>query len=247
MNKFRLFAIATTFAVALITPTAFAQAPVNISIISGNGQISCSLCTQEFSGDANFSPLYVKVTDANGNPVANATVNWTVVTGPGSFLTSGGGQTASSVTDNNGNTNVQYLVPSQALLTLAPYNASTVSASIANNAFVNFYLTQALLGPNSSNPILISNFTPGSSPPCPTCLNPGDLLTGAAGSTSNTQFQVQVYAAALDTGVPNVSLRLIPNQANPTISCATGAGADPGSVLTDSNGIATCTAIPRFC
>ena len=38
-------------------------------------------------------------------------------------------------------------------------------------------------------------------------------------------------------------MRLVSNQASPTISCATAAGADPGSVLTDATGTATCTAV----
>jgi uncharacterized protein (TIGR03437 family) len=226
---------------ALAGSSAFAQTPVNISIISGNGQLTCPICTQEGSGNPIFSPLYVRVTDANGNPVSGATVNWTVVTGTGQF--NNGTQTISTFTDSNGNTNAQYLGPGQGMVSLSPYDASTISASIANNASVNFTLTQALVGPSLPNPVTFVNFTPGSTPPCANCINPGDTLTGTAGSTSSTQFQIQVYVTGANTGVPNVSLRLIPNQTSPTISCATTAGADPGSVLTNANGIATCTAI----
>ena len=91
--------------------------------------------------------------------------------------------------------------------------------------------------------VQVEDFTPATTPPCNTCLNPGDTLTGAAGSTSSVQFKIQVYAPLSGAGVPNVSLRLISNQTSPSVSCATGAGADPGSVLTDQNGNATCTVI----
>jgi len=245
LNQSRLFMAAAVLAAVLIAPAAIAQ--TNITIVSGNGQITCPLCTNAGFGLQNFDPFYVKVTDASGNPVPNAVVNWTVVTGQGFFPN--GGQTMPTNTDSNGNTNIQYLLQSQ--LTGSgnnPYVPNTISATIANGATVNFYETQALVGTTSSNinvPVFIAveNLTPGSSPPCGTCDNPGDTVTGTAGSTSSVQFQILVYVPGLASPVPNVSLRLIPNQASPTISCATGAGADPGSVLTGANGVATCTAV----
>ena len=42
--------------------------------------------------------------------------------------------------------------------------------------------------------------------------------------------------------VPNVSVRILNDDPKtlPSASCATAPGADPGSVLTDANGDATC-------
>lgn len=249
MNKFRFFAIATVLAIALIAPAAFAQTPVNISIISGNGQISCPECTQQGYGIQSFAPLYVKVTDANGNPVSGAQVNWSVVLGQGTFAISGA-QTAQSTTDLNGSASVLYQLPLQSFSGSAidPYVSNTISATITSGASVTFYETQAFVSTTSGNvnaPVFVAvyNYTPGSTPPCGNCINPGDTLTGTAGSTSTDQFQVQVYVPGSGNGVPNVSLRLISNQTSPSISCATGPGADPGSVLTNSNGIAICTPI----
>jgi len=248
LNKFRLFAVASALAIVSLAPTAFAQTPTYITVISGNGQISCPECTQQGYGLQTFNPLYVKVTDGNGNPVSGASVNWTVVTGQGLFLSSGA-NTAQTTTDVNGNTNIQYVLYLQSLSgsTLDPYSPSTISASISSGASVNFYEFQALVSTTSGNtnvPVFISVYTPpGGSSQCPTCINPGDIVTGAAGSTSATQFQAQVYVAGSGVAIPNVSFRLISNQASPSVSCATGVGADPGSVLTNANGIATCTLV----
>ena len=79
----------------------------------------------------------------------------------------------------------------------------------------------------------------------------GTVLTGPAG-TPGTTSPIQVHIDAYGTPVPNVSVRiqspeittvsgqvvLDPNA--PSASCATAPGADPGSVLTDANGDATC-------
>lgn len=247
MNNFRFFLVATMLVAAIAAPSAYAQTPVNISIVSGNGQITCPLCTQGGEGLQNFDPLYVRVTDPNGNPVANTTVNWIVSSGQGVFSINTS-SAAPTTTDVNGIASVQYFLQNSfSGSSTNPYVASTITASIANNASVNFFLTQALVPTSSINVnaptfIQVENLTPGSTPSCATCINPGDSVTGSAGSTSAVQFEVAVSVVA-GAPIPNVSLRLVPNQTSPTISCATEAGADPGSVLTNANGIATCTAI----
>lgn len=249
LNKFRFFMVATLLAAIFLAPAALAQTPANISIISGNGQITCPQCTQSGFGLQNFDPLYVKVTDANGNPVPSANVNWTVVAGQGTFAISGD-QTAQTTTDANGNTSVQYILFLQSISgsALEPYIPNTISASIASGAVVTFYEDQALVPTTAGSTnvpvfIAVQNLTPESTPACPNCLNPGDTLTGTAGSTSGQQIKINVYVPGGGAVVPNVSLRLISNQTSPTASCATGAGADPGSVLTDANGNATCTIV----
>lgn len=258
LDGIRLFVAAALLAAIFIAPAAVAQTPVNISIISGNGQVICPECTLTGAGRAIFDPLMVRVTGANGNPVANTTVNWTVVAGQAAVIPTGGsfanaGSTAQTTTDVNGNTSVQGAFPFNlgSGSAATPFVASTVSAAInsasAVSATVNFYLTEALVNTNSfGNPVLVEvlNETPASFPTCNSCINPGDTLTGSAGSTSSVQFEVNVSAPGSAVGaVPNVSLRLVSNQGNPTITCATGAGADPGSVLTDQNGNAICNAV----
>src|ERR1041385_1613579 len=92
------------FVLLVFAGMASAQTPANVKIISGNGQLVCSstaLCLGS-TGAFNFETLVVKVTDANGLPVPNATVNWTA-SGP-DFLSSqiGALRNSTSVTDNNG-------------------------------------------------------------------------------------------------------------------------------------------------
>ncbi len=86
--------------------------------------------------------------------------------------------------------------------------------------------------------------TPGGSPTVPYLHQPGrhaDRTRPEVHPAFNSRFRSM--CRAMVPPVPNVSLRLIPNQSSPTVSCATGAGADPGSVLTNANGTATCTVI----
>jgi uncharacterized protein (TIGR03437 family) len=258
LDRIRLFVAAVLLAAIFIAPAAVAQTPVNISIISGSGQVVCPECTLTGAGRAVFDPLMVRVTDANGNPVSGTTVNWTVVTGQAAVIPTGGSfanatQTTQTTTDVNGNTSVQGAFPFNlgSGSAATPFVASTISAAInsasAVSSTVDFYLTEALVNTNSfGNPVLVQvlNETPASFPPCTTCINPGDTLTGSAGSTSSTQFEINVSAPGSAVGaVPNVSLRLVSNQGSPTITCATATGADPGAVLTDQNGNAICNAV----
>src|ERR1051325_9081355 len=68
----------------------------NVTVLTGSGQISCIINCPVIVGS--YQPLIVKVTDAAGRPVANATVNWAVTGGLG--LVSLGSDT--SVTDSSG-------------------------------------------------------------------------------------------------------------------------------------------------
>jgi uncharacterized protein (TIGR03437 family) len=259
LNRFLLF-VAVVLAVAAGTaPRLSAQTPVNISIVSGNGQVTCPLCP--LSGGLVppfFDGLYVKVTDASGNPVPNTAVNWTVVSGNGQL--SNGASTDQTITNAQGVATDTYQAFNQITGTLGnPFNQGTITATISSGAGATFYETQAYANitgqGNSASLVQVQLLTPGSVPPCSGCLSPGDLLTGNAGGTSSNQFKVQVYVQGSTTPVvPNVSLQLVPCDNNgcgigvikpgtPTISCATGAGADPGTVLTDSTGVAVCTPI----
>ena len=65
-----------------------------------------------------------------------------------------------------------------------------------------------------------------------------------SGTQGSAPIQLFVGGAGVaSTGVPGISMRLVNNQTSPTITCATGANADPGAVLTNANGLASCTPI----
>lgn len=244
MNRFYLALGSAVFAALTIAPVASAQTAANITVASGNGQIICPFCPS-LTGTIPyaFDGMYVKVTDANGNPVANASVTWNVTSGQGT-LSSNGQQSDTTYTNSLGIATESFFEFTQQTSTVGlPYLQSTITAGIGNGNAVTFYET--LVSPNTTNqgnsgsPVQISVLTT-----CPGCISPGDTLTGNAGSTSSTPFVVQVYApGSANPVVPNVAVRLVPNQSSPSISCATGPGADPGSVLTDSTGTATCTPV----
>jgi hypothetical protein len=73
------------------------------------------------------------------------------------------------------------------------------------------------------------------------------LLQGAANSPSSMPITVTVSTNG-GQPIPNVSVRLVTislyaSPASPTANCATQAGADAGSVLTNSAGLATCNVV----
>src|SRR5207253_2392205 len=72
----------------------------------------------------------------------------------------------------------------------------------------------------------------------------GTTLEGIAGSPGTTPIKVHVDASGL--AVANASVRLLninDRATGATAMCATGPGADPGSVLTDANGDGICTPV----
>ena len=214
--KFLLWALAT---VLFLVTGASAQ---TVSIVSGNGQMTCAF----FCGSPFFSPLVVVVKDANGAPLPNATVTWTVTSGPGSIA--GGQITTQTITDATGQSLVGFF-QSAPITTLGfPYLQSTVTAT-AGSSSVTFTETTALA--NQQGQLLIT----------PQLISPavGSVLTGQSGQQGTTPITISV-------GAPNVELRLVEpdtlNQAR-NISCVTSAGASPGTVLSDASGVATCTPI----
>lgn len=81
-------------------------------------------------GQALINPISVRVTDQNGNAMANAPVAWTVETGGGSVAS------ATTSTDANGNTSVVW--------TLGPTaGGNTLKATLANNTSVTISATAA--------------------------------------------------------------------------------------------------------
>ena len=126
---------------------------------------------QKVSGDAQTtlistqfgSPLVVQVVDSKGNPVAGATVNFSVTTGSATL----GSPTAS--TGSNGQASTTVTAGSSA-------GAITVTASTSGGFSVSFSLTSHLPGPTSITIVNGASFLPGSanSPPP---ISPGGIAT----------------------------------------------------------------------
>jgi uncharacterized protein (TIGR03437 family) len=213
---------------------ASAQTPANVTVLAGNGQLLCTGCVSPSGLPFQFpDPFKVKVTDTNGNPVANSPVTWTKTAGFGSIAN------PTTYTDGNGvaqNT----VIPSQQVGTgFQPFLQSTIVAQ-AGSASATFTLSQGLVDLTSSakyvgvyvaSPIV------------------GVGISGTAGLTAAPQVQVSVKALT-GAGVPGVSVTILnsdntsgPSTTVPSAYCATGAGANPYAVLTDATGMATCTPI----
>lgn len=237
MNRIKLFVFLGMLACIFGPQTASAQTPVNILVVSGNGQVVCE-CT--YSGNLSFAALEAQVTDDNGNGVPYTTVNWNI----NAAGTNAGLVSTSTTTDANGFTSNNLIASSS--LFAASFQAPSqyvISAIAANGATATFTETQSFVGSGSA--AVSAAFTTSAGGPVIT----GTTISGTAGGQGYTyngqtlsSFRVGVFANAAP--LPGVNLRLVNNQTSPSIACATGAGADPGSVLTDSTGYATC--VPAF-
>jgi uncharacterized protein (TIGR03437 family) len=225
---------AFVIAILLLTPAASAQ-PVaaNITVVSGNGQMICPSCGFGHTV-APFYPMVVKVTDVSGKPIANKTVNWQTISSNGTLLQFD----TLTATDGNGLSESRlYAGAAQVGSVLTPFLQNVINATV-DSVGVNFTETVGL----TASGIQLVN----------TRLDApiGTVLTGPAGTTGTSPIQVHIDAFGL--AVPNVSVRLqspeittasgqvVLDPNAPSASCATAPGADPGSVLTDANGNATC-------
>ena len=183
-----------------------------------------------------FFPMVVKVLDANGNPIPNKEVDWTLVTSNTALPFFN----AQSFTDGNGVATNQLFQNAQFVGSAAfPFTQTVINAA-ADGAFVQFTETQALTVPTSnSNAATALVFARILSP------GVGTSFIGTTGGTDATKISVHVDGLG-GQPVQGVSVRLL-NTNNPssgaTASCATGVGADPGSVLTDATGLAVCTVV----
>jgi uncharacterized protein (TIGR03437 family) len=225
-------AVAWSAIPAMAQPATAAQ----IQIVAGNGQLTCQGCFSNTPGQTPFQfflPMVVRVLDADGNPIGNKPVNWTLMSSQGSVPNFA----AQTFTDGNGiaqNTLYQGFQPGNIGF---PFLQNVLTAS-ADNASLTFTETQglALPGGGSTNTQLV--FAAVNSP------GAGTTFAGTTGSPSATKINVHVDAFGLP--VPNVHVRLL-NVNDPSkgasVSCATGAGSDPGGVLTDSAGNAVCTVV----
>lgn len=240
MNNFRLLSLAAVLAGIVFVSGASAQ---NVSVASGNGQVL---------GGGNFilQPMVVQVTDAvSGLPVGTGvSVNWQFTGFNGFFLSSGTPQTTTS-TDPNGLATAYLQLPANAFYqnVLSPIVQSSISASAGGNTAL-FTVTQLASAPNLTlNPLIQV---------VPINIPSGTTLTGAVGTASSIQIQLQVAATnGLSYAVvPNAAVQLLnfpftdPNTGlplGPLVACAANlsSGAGLNTVLTDANGYATCTPV----
>jgi uncharacterized protein (TIGR03437 family) len=208
------------------------SAVAHLAVQSGNGQVYCQVpaCTLQ-----EWQPISVMATNATGSPVSGATVNWSLT---GGDLTLGG---ATSVTGTNG---IATETLSQSVSQIyasagESYVINTIQAT-SNNQSVVFTETRSLLNETSPATEIQAN-----SPTLGGQFLSTVTLREPVGTIGPTPIQVQV--AGLDiasNGVANVSVRLVNEQSSPTLTCESQGGyADPGSVLTNSLGIASCTPI----
>jgi uncharacterized protein (TIGR03437 family) len=199
----------------------------NITKVYGDGQL-----VKPFQI---FAPMTVRVTDSNGNPQPNVTVNWAItVSNSNALLLSGN----STVTAADGTTYNSIAYAS--FQAVGSVNRYAVMAS-TSNAAVTFNLTESLQISNTSqNPAvqvtslgLLQN------------LLAGVLLTGQAGSTGSAPIQVYVWSSQ-GGPVPNVSVQLVSYQSpssGPVVNCAGAAGGEANTVFTDQTGTATCSPV----
>jgi uncharacterized protein (TIGR03437 family) len=218
-------------AILLVLAGVQIAAAQTVSVVSGNGQVTF-LANTTFQ---NFEPLSVKVTDSSGSPVSGGTVTWALVSGDG------GPTNTTTTTNSSGVTSTGFQAGNSNSFGSAntAYYRWVITATYGT-AKATFYLTRALIdSSNSVVQVLAESPTyDGSS------LYLAGTLSGKSGKRGTIPVLERVagYGAA-SNGVPNVSVRLVSTQSNPSVACVTGSGADVGSVLTDATGNASCTPV----
>ncbi|MBS1858166.1 MAG: Ig-like domain-containing protein [Acidobacteria bacterium] len=155
-------------------------------------------------------------------------MTWTLISSPGYQPIFN----ASSYTDGNGYAGTSLFQNAQAGSPASPFLQSVIQASVDGltatfTETMNLtYQGLQLIGARLLSPDF------------------GVTLQGTAGGTGATA--IKIHADAFGLAVPNASVRLL-NAGDPattaSASCATGTGADPGTVLTDANGDATCNVV----
>ncbi len=231
MQKLNL--LAGSFLTALFLFPAFSSAQT-ISIVSGNGQLVCPDCQ---GGPFAYQPLVVQVNDSTGAPAANTVVTWTA-------SQSGYSPVTGTSTTNSAGQATCNPASQPSTCAFAPFGfffgsnilPATVLASALGESvtFVETTAEPILSGPGQGTTnIAVVLVPPGSGP----------KLSGISGQTSSTPITINVGSPYYGP-LPNVQLRLQSNTANgPTVTCATQAGQQPGTVLTDKNGNATCNPV----
>jgi trimeric autotransporter adhesin len=183
-----------------------------LSMVSGNGQL---LLSQYQS----LEPLVVLATGSNGAPAAGVTVNWNITSGTGSL------QTLSNTTDANGLASTFFT--GYAGDDINSTFVAIITAS-AGSSSVNFTATTV---PNAGNLSITA--------PKP---NDNQTFTGQSGTTIPDVAEVQIGVQGgfvSGTGIPNVGVT-VASYPDQTVAPPASCNAPQGTVLTDSNGSATC-------
>jgi len=187
----------------------------SLTIVSGNGQLSFE----------NFlsQPCTVQAKDSSGNPVAGATVNFTLTQG------FGGVQTPAATTDNNGMASTLVLSSSlQLLQSFAPLTLNATSAQGSVDFHLNTISSLGKLGPAQPGTVLLA---PNSDPP---------TLTGASGATLPGAIQIAFVAATGSSQgqpIPNIGIQTVPFD---VFALPAKCVAATGVALTNAQGVATC-------
>src|SRR5690349_8468638 len=190
----------------------------SISIVSGSGQLVLA---------ANPSKsMTVLVRDSSGKPQASAQVNWKATGTTGSIGTL---SQTTTTTDSTGHASNTLFTPIPTAGT--PFVQTTVTATLGTSAAnVQFTIT-TVANPSAIPQVQVSLTSP----------TLGQLpLIGAAGQQGGVPIKVFVKAiSGSGQGVPNVAVFVAPDiPSNPsTIACSSG------TVLTGSDGVATCNPV----
>ena len=207
-----------------VTSTAQGGGGPTLAIIAGQGQLMATDTSTSTPGDG--SALQVLATDVNGNPIAGLPVTFSVPSTEGTIQVNGSGASSQTV-----NTNAAGVASVDFETTLLPLNdtqgyfQSLVTASAANTNTVTFYITTVDTSPSPSIYFLAPNS--------------GTTLTGAEGTTLPAAVKAQIVSSA-GIGIPNVSLSINDNNANPSLLPSVSCNGDGAIVLSSPSGIASC-------
>ncbi|HEY1183078.1 MAG TPA: hypothetical protein VGE89_02770 [Bryobacteraceae bacterium] len=225
---------------ALSTAALEAQ-PAAVTIISGNGQLTCQACFN--SSFLNFDPLVVEVTDAKGNALPGVQVTWAVTSGSAFIGTGNSGGVSSAVTNTGSTGQTSVSIGQQEAQQSGPQfgAVSTITAS-AGNASATFFESQSAAALNQEQAFNDVYVSYGNAP-----IVGGPPISGVAGSASPTSnFSMSVFTDP-GAGVPNVALFLLnpdgsigPSPTVPSAYCQTQPGAGNYTTLTNAQGVATC-------
>jgi uncharacterized protein (TIGR03437 family) len=243
LNRSKVIRFTAILVAALGATAMHAQTPANITILSGSGQVECVNCTGAAGTPFFFQPIYVRVTDAAGNPVVSTQVNWTINNG-GYFAGAPGNTTFTTTTDANGVTFATPYLPQSTGSIGTYYQPATVTAYTNNFVTATMTVTNSFADLSSFPQVRVNYSQPPATAPI------GQTLSGNAGSVGSS-FIVQVYSQG--GGVSGVSVQLVnsdgtsgPSSSVPSAYCQTGpasTGSNQYAVMTDTTGSATCTPV----
>ncbi|MCW5979332.1 MAG: Ig-like domain-containing protein [Bryobacteraceae bacterium] len=192
-----------------------------IAIVSGNGQL---LPTQFITAE----PFRVRVTNAAGEPVAGAAVEWQVVDGQGTLLG------ATPATDQDGYAIANYVSPPTSIG--QSYLQTRIRAT-SQESSVEFFVTAFPTVDFSGRQVASPNVE---------LIKPAlddRVVTGRSGETVSDAIRLRIVAAFginAGQGIPNVKMTATTNlqpNVGPVASCA---GGEP---LSDAQGFVSCNLV----